>query len=46
MEMDPGLATLLGMSVAYLASFVGLTFAYLGWRRQQREREQLEEDQG
>ena len=46
MDMDRGLVTLIGMSIAYLASFVGLLFAYLGWRRQQREREQLKEDQG
>jgi len=39
MEMDRGLVTLIGMSIAYLASFVGMFLAYLGWRRQQRERE-------
>ena len=38
MEMDRGLVTLIGMSIAYLASFLGLAFAYIGWRRQQRER--------
>lgn len=36
--MDRGLVTLIGMSIAYVASFLGLLFAYLGWKRQQRER--------
>ncbi len=31
--MDRGLVTLIGMSIAYLASFLGLAFAYVGWRR-------------
>ncbi|MFQ5689276.1 MAG: hypothetical protein ACE5HQ_03275 [Gemmatimonadota bacterium] len=34
--MDRGLATLIGMSIAYLASFLGMGFAYLGWRRRRR----------
>ena len=46
MEMDRGLVTLIGMSIAYLASFVGMFVAYLGWRRQEREREQSGEDRG
>lgn len=30
--MDRGLATVIGMSIAYVASFVGLVFAWVGWR--------------
>lgn len=33
--MDRGLATLIGMSIAYLASLLGLAFAYAGWRKRQ-----------
>jgi hypothetical protein len=43
MDMDRGLVTLIGMSIAYLASFLGLGFAYLGWKRKQREREESRE---
>jgi hypothetical protein len=31
--MDRGLVTLIGMSIAYLASFVGLGLAWWAWRR-------------
>ena len=34
--MDRGLVTLIGMSIAYLASFLGMGFAYWAWRRRQR----------
>ena len=34
--MDRGLVTLIGMSIAYVASFVGLALAYWGWRKQRR----------
>ena len=31
--MDRGLVTLIGMSIAYLASLAGLAFAYWGWKK-------------
>lgn len=31
--MDRGLATVIGMSIAYAASFVGLAFAWVGWKK-------------
>lgn len=31
--MDRGLVTLIGMSIAYVASFAGLAFAYWGWKK-------------
>ena len=34
--MDRGLVTLIGMSIAYVASFAGLAFAYWGWKRHLR----------
>jgi hypothetical protein len=34
--MDRGLVTLLGMSIAYLASFLGMGFAWWAWRKRQR----------
>lgn len=34
--MDRGLVTLIGMSIAYLASFAGLAFAYWGWKKHLR----------
>jgi H+/gluconate symporter-like permease len=35
--MDRGWAVVVGMSVAYLASFLGMFFAYLGYRRRKKE---------
>jgi hypothetical protein len=35
--MDQGLVTLLGMSIAYLASFLGLGLAWWAWKRRDRE---------
>ncbi len=35
--MDRGLAMLVGMSVAYLASFLGMGFAWWAWRKRQRD---------
>ncbi len=35
--MDKGWAVVLGMSVAYIASFLGLIFAYLSYRRRKKE---------
>jgi hypothetical protein len=34
--MDRGLVTLIGMSIAYVASFLGLGFAYWGWKKHLR----------
>jgi F0F1-type ATP synthase assembly protein I len=31
--MNQGLAVVLGMSIAYLASFVGMIFAYLHYKK-------------
>jgi hypothetical protein len=31
--MDRGLVTLIGMSIAYVASFAGLALAYWGWKK-------------
>jgi hypothetical protein len=35
--MNEGLTVLIGMSIAYLASFLGMLFAYIQYRRRQRE---------
>jgi hypothetical protein len=40
--MDRGLVTLIGMSIAYLASLLGMGLAWWSWRRRQR-REDREE---
>jgi ABC-type spermidine/putrescine transport system permease subunit II len=34
--MNEGLSVLVGMSVAYAASFLGMIVAYLSWRRRRR----------
>jgi hypothetical protein len=34
--MDRGLVTLIGMSIAYVASFLGLGLAWYAWRRRQK----------
>lgn len=34
--MDRGLVTLIGMSIAYIASFAGLALAYWGWKKHLR----------
>lgn len=31
--MDKGLVTLIGMSIAYVASFIGLGLAWYGWKK-------------
>lgn len=31
--MDKGFVTLIGMSIAYAASFVGLGLAWYGWKK-------------
>ncbi len=34
--MDQGFVTLIGMSIAYVASFAGMALAYWGWRKHLR----------
>jgi hypothetical protein len=34
--MEKGLVTLIGMSIAYLASLLGMGFAYWAWRRRRK----------
>jgi hypothetical protein len=34
--MDKGLVTVFGMSIAYLASFLGMGLAYWSWRKHRR----------
>jgi ABC-type spermidine/putrescine transport system permease subunit II len=36
--MNEGLSVLIGMSIAYVASFLGLILAYVSYRRRQREK--------
>lgn len=38
--MEKGFVTLVGMSIAYIASFLGLGLAWYGWRKRHREGEQ------
>ena len=35
--MDEGLVMVIGMSIAYLASFVGMGLAWWAWRRKHRD---------
>jgi hypothetical protein len=35
--VDRGLVTLIGMSIAYVASLLGLCLAWWSWRRRHRE---------
>ncbi|MDH3455554.1 MAG: hypothetical protein OER90_01820 [Gemmatimonadota bacterium] len=35
--MERGLVTLIGMSIAYVASFLGMLLAYWAWRRRHRD---------
>jgi hypothetical protein len=37
--MDRGLVTLIGMSIAYLASLLGMGLAWWAWRRRTRDEE-------
>ena len=36
-EMSQGLAVVLGMTIAYVASFVGMIFAYLHYKKRERK---------
>lgn len=38
--MEQGWAVVIGMSVAYVASFMGMLFAYLAYRRRRGERDE------
>jgi hypothetical protein len=38
--MDKGLVTLIGMSIAYVASLLGMGFAYWAWRRRHKQDEE------
>ena len=38
--MDRGLVTLIGMSIAYVASFVGLGLAWWSWRKRSRRKDE------
>jgi hypothetical protein len=38
--MDRGLVTLIGMSIAYVASFAGMGLAWWSWRLRQRQRKE------
>jgi uncharacterized iron-regulated membrane protein len=35
--MDRGLVTVIGMSIAYLASFMGMALAWYAWKKRDRE---------
>ncbi len=35
--MDQGLVTVIGMSIAYLASLLGMSLAWYGWRKRHQE---------
>lgn len=35
--MEEGLVTVIGMSIAYVASFLGMALAWYGWKRRRRE---------
>lgn len=37
--MDRGLVTLIGMSIAYVASFIGLGLAWWAWRKRKDDGE-------
>ncbi|GBC76704.1 hypothetical protein HRbin08_00166 [bacterium HR08] len=42
--MNEGISVLIGLSIAYVASFLGMLFAYLSYRRRQRERAHRHEE--
>ncbi len=43
--MNEGLSVLIGLSIAYVASFLGMLFAYLSYRRRRRERVQMRKEE-
>ena len=42
--MDQGLAVVIGMSVAYIASFAGMAFAYWAYRRRKKQNGESDND--
>ena len=38
--MDQGLVTLIGMSIAYMASLLGMGVAWWAWRKRHREKDE------
>lgn len=38
--MDQGLVTVIGMSIAYLASLLGMALAWYGWRKRHQGSEE------
>ena len=38
--MEGGFWVVIGMSIAYAASFLGMTLAYLSWRRRKKQPEE------
>ena len=40
MEMDQGLVAVIGMSIAYIASFLGMGLAWYGWNKRHQEGEE------
>ena len=38
--MDKGLATVIGMSIAYVASFLGLALAWYSYNKHKKEKKQ------
>ena len=43
--MNEGLPVLIGMSIAYAASFLGMIVAYISYRRRQKERAEQEKEE-
>ena len=41
--MSEGLSVVIGMSVAYVASFAGLIFAYFSYKKRNRRKEKKEQ---
>jgi hypothetical protein len=35
--MDQGFVTVIGMSIAYVASFLGMGLAWYGWKKRHKE---------
>jgi hypothetical protein len=38
--VDQGLVTVIGMSIAYIASFMGMALAWYGWKKRHQEEEE------
>ena len=44
--MDEGLGVVIGMSIAYIASFTGLIFAWIHYRRRKVRDTSISEEEG